>query len=465
VIKAHYPLVIIGAGPAGLAAASVAAGQGIEVALFDQQAAPGGQIYRGIESVSAQRAEQLGADYRRGGELVRAFRSSGAQYFPDTRVWSLTQGREIGLLQQGKAQMLTADQVLIAGGAMERPVPFPGWTLPGVMNAGAGQILFKAHGIVPADGVVLAGSGPLLLLLAWQYLHAGVEVQALLDLTPMVNHLFALPRLPRALLARHYLTRGLFYKRDLKRAGVSTLHNISELRAHGDERLESVSFRHRGRRERLETELLLVHFGVIPATQLTQVAGCRHDWDAGQQCWRPRLDTWGQTSVAGILVAGDSAGIGGARAAEHAGRLAALQALHALGRLDAASRDRLARQDRRWMQEDLHIRPFLESFFRISDTMLRVPDDDTLVCRCEEISAGAIRAAVADGHLDSNQVKFLTRCGMGPCRGRQCSQAVGHIIAAASGKTVAETGHYRERPPVSTLTLAQLAALYPEERE
>ena len=117
------------------------------------------------------------------------------------------------------------------------------------------------------------------------------------------------------------------------------------------------------------------------------------------------------------------------------------------------------------MQEDLHIRPFLESFFRISDAMLRVPDDDTLVCRCEEVSAGAIRAAVADGHLDSNQVKFLTRCGMGPCRGRQCAQAVGHIIAAASGRTVAETSHYRERPPVNTLTLAQLAALYPEERE
>ena len=96
---------------------------------------------------------------------------------------------------------------------------------------------------------------------------------------------------------------------------------------------------------------------------------------------------------------------------------------------------------------------------------MQVADDDTIVCRCEEVSAGQIRAAAADGHLDSNQVKFLTRCGMGPCRGRQCAQAVGHIIAAASGRTVAETGHYRERPPVNTLTLAQLAALYPEERE
>ncbi len=464
-MNAHYMLAVIGAGPAGLAAASLAAGQGIEVALFDEQPAPGGQIYRGIESAPPQRAAQLGAEYLRGEELVRAFRASGAQYFPDTRVWSLNPQREIGLLQEGRPQMVTADQVLIAGGAMERPVPFPGWTLPGVMNAGAGQILFKAHGIVPVDGVVLAGSGPLLLLLAWQYLHAGVEVQALLDLTPMVNHLFALPRLPRALLARHYLTKGLFYKRDLKRAGISTLHNVSGLRAHGRDRLEAVGFRHRGRCETLATELLLIHFGVIPATHLTRVAGCRHDWDRGQQCWRPRVDAWGQTSVPGILVAGDGAAIGGARTAEHAGRLAALQALHALGRLDTGSRDRLGRQDRKWMQEDLHIRPFLESFFRISDAMLRVPDDDTLVCRCEEVSAGTVRAAVANGHLDSNQVKFLTRCGMGPCQGRQCSQAVAHIIAAASGKAVAETGHYRERPPVNTLTLAQLATLYPEERE
>ena len=117
------------------------------------------------------------------------------------------------------------------------------------------------------------------------------------------------------------------------------------------------------------------------------------------------------------------------------------------------------------MLEDLRIRPFLDSLFRIPGGMLKVPDDDTLVCRCEEVSAGAIRAAVVQGHCDSNQVKFLTRCGMGPCQGRQCAAPVAHVVAAATGGTLEQSGHYRVRPPVKPLTLGQLAALYPDEVE
>jgi NADPH-dependent 2,4-dienoyl-CoA reductase/sulfur reductase-like enzyme len=229
--------------------------------------------------------------------------------------------------------------------------------------------------------------------------------------------------------------------------------------------LQAVSFLHNGREQSLEPAVLLVHFGIIPHTQLGRVAGCRHVWDDSQLCWRPHLDEWGRTSVEGILIAGDGGGIGGARSAEHAGRLAACQALYALGVLDRTTRQRLARKDRKWMRDESHIRPFLETFFRISDDMLQVADDDTLVCRCEEVSAGQIRAAVADGHRDSNQVKFLTRCGMGPCQGRQCGEAVSHIVAVASGKAVQDIGHYRERPPVNPLTLGQLAGLHSEETE
>ena len=464
-MKDHYSLVIIGAGPAGLAAAVLAAEQGIDTALLDEQPAPGGQIYRATEFIPAKRAGLLGTEYQRGGQLVSRFRDSGVDYFPDTQVWSLNHRREIGLLHARAPHMVSADQVLLANGAMERPVPFPGWTLPGVMNAGAGQILFKSHGIVPVDGVVIAGSGPLLLLLAWQYLHAGVKMKAILDLTPMRNHLRALPYLPRALLTGHYLTQGLAYKRDLKRAGVSTLHSITELHAEGGQQLASVSFHHKRRQRTIETDLLLVHFGIIPRTDLSLAAGCRHDWDRGQQCWRPRLDEWGNSSIDGILIAGDGAGIGGARTAEHAGRLAALQAVHALGRISRSERDHLARKDRKWMRADLHIRPFLEAFFHIPGKLLSVPDDDTIVCRCEEVTAGQIRAAVADGLGDSNQVKFLTRCGMGPCQGRQCADAVAHTVAAAGDHDIAQGGQYRGRPPVTPLTLGQLASLYPVERE
>lgn len=494
----HYSLVIIGAGPAGMSAATVAAEHELDVALLDEQKTPGGQIYRSMETIPTERASMLGSEYNHGKKLVSQFRrasiknasikndstkNTSIDYFPDTQVWSLQADssdskHEIGLLHNDNAEVITADQVLLANGAMERPIPFPGWTLPGVMNAGAGQILFKAHGIVPADGVVLAGSGPLLLLLAWQYLHAGVKIRALLDLTPMHNHLRALPYLPRALLARHYLIKGLGYKSELKKAGVSTLHNISDLRADGElqdgmqdelqlnsqsmSRLKTVSFKRKGKLHTIETELLLTHFGVIPQIQLSQAAGCKHLWDKSQQCWKPILDDWGNSSIDGIVIAGDGSGIGGARTAEHAGRLAVMQILYKLGRIDIQERNRLAKSDKKWMTEELHIRPFLEAFFHIPEKLLRQPDDDTVVCRCEEVTAGEIRQAVSDGHGDSNQVKFLTRCGMGPCQGRQCAEAVAHIVAAATGNNEPD-GLYRARPPVTPLTLGNLAELKSEQ--
>ena len=154
----------------------------------------------------------------------------------------------------------------------------------------------------------------------------------MLDLTPMRNHLRALPYLPRALLARHYLLKGISYKKDLKQAGISTLHNVSELSANGRQQLESISFFHRGKQQTIETDLLLTHFGVTPSIQLSQLAGCSHNWDSRQQCFRPQLDVWGNSSIENILIAGDGAGIGGARTAEHAGRLAALQAACSLAR-------------------------------------------------------------------------------------------------------------------------------------
>ena len=458
-MKAHYELAVIGAGPAGLSAAATAAAHGVDTVLLDEQSGPGGQIYRNIEAMPAQRAEHLGDEYQRGAELVQRMHASSAQWIADAAVWALDGRAELGVIHQGQARLLRAGRVIIASGAQERPVPFPGWTLPGAMNAGAGQILMKQAGLVPADGVVLAGSGPLLLLLAWQYLRAGVAVQAMLDVQPLGNWLRAAPQLPKALLARHYLTKGLRYKRDLKAAGIPMLHGVQQLRAVGGDRVQTVEFLHRGRLQRIDTGLLLTHFGVIPQTHLSRAAGCRHRWDAAQQCWRPVTDPWGATDLVAISVAGDGAGIGGARTAEHAGRLAALDAACRLGRIDAAQRDRLGRQDLTWMKQELWIRPFLDALFRPPTVMLRHPSDTEVLCRCEEVTAGDVRRAVGAGHRSPNAVKFFTRCGMGPCQGRQCAESVAQLIASETGQAPGDVEPYRVRTPLKPITIAELANL------
>ncbi|MDX1607482.1 MAG: (2Fe-2S)-binding protein, partial [Candidatus Competibacterales bacterium] len=413
-------LAIVGAGPAGLAAAATAVGLGLDTVLLDEQPGPGGQIYRAIDHSPLADPDRLGPDYRHGRTLVEALPDT--DYRPETTVWTVETavpgpGFEIGTLYRGRVDFLQARRLLLASGAQERPVPVPGWTLPGVMGAGAGQILLKAAATVPSGRTVLTGSGPLLYLLAVQYIDAGVPPVALLDTTPRAHYLAALPRLPMALAAPGLLLKGLALLRRIRRASVPHIGGVSGLRALGADRLEAVEYRRGGRTENLAADLLLLHQGVVPGVQITRALHCEHDWDPDQRCWRPRLDAWGNSSRDGLMVAGDGGGIGGARAAEHLGRLAALEAACRLGRIDPDRRDREAGPEHRALRRQLRVRPFLDRLYRPADAFCN-PPDETVICRCEEITAGELRRVVDLGCPGPNQAKSFSRCGMGPCQGR-----------------------------------------------
>jgi NADPH-dependent 2,4-dienoyl-CoA reductase/sulfur reductase-like enzyme len=262
---------VVGAGPAGLAAATVCAGAGLRTVLFDEQAAPGGQIYRGITETPVRRGRVFGKDYWAGEALVDAFRSSGAHHVPGATVWSLSAQREIGVSVSGSARFVTARRVILATGALERPFPIPGWTLPGVMTAGAAQILLKTAGLAASRGTVLAGSGPLLWLLAAQYLEAGVRLDAILDTTARASRGAALPH-ALAFLASPYLAKGLRLLRKV-RAGVRVFSNVTALRAEGGAKIERVVYRVGGGAEAtLPAETLLLHQGVVPNVNLAMAA-------------------------------------------------------------------------------------------------------------------------------------------------------------------------------------------------
>ena len=456
-MKDSYQLAVIGAGPAGMAAAQTAAGHGVDVVLFDEQTRPGGQVYRNIENTAVD-SGLLGKDYAMGAQIVQAFRQASLDYQPDTSVWYLDKSRQLGLLQQGFSEQVAVKRIIIATGAQERPMPFPGWQLPGIMTAGAGQILLKSAAMVPEDGVVLAGSGPLLLLLTWQYLQAGVKIAALLETTTKSNVGKALRYLPRALAASEYLFKGLQLTRAIRRAGIPWHKSVSNLRAQGDTELKAIHFSSEGKNHRIGTGLLLLHQGVIPDLQIAQAAGCELEWHEARQSWQPKLDQWGESSQSGIFVAGDLGGIVGARAARLTGQLAGLQVAHQLGVLDRSERKRLAGSIQNALNRHLAIRPFLDAYYRIAEPAL-VPLDETLVCRCEEVTVGQIRDVIALGCSGPNQAKAFTRCGMGPCQGRLCAATVEQIFASVLDKPVSEIGRYNARPPLKPITLGQIADL------
>jgi NADPH-dependent 2,4-dienoyl-CoA reductase/sulfur reductase-like enzyme len=459
----HWDLAVVGAGPAGLAAATLAAGQGARTLLLDENPTPGGQIYRGIEATPfAAPNDPLGADYHDGAALARAFRASGATHEPGATVWSLTREREIGVSRGGVARLISADRVILATGAVERPLPIPGWTLPGVMGAGGAQTLLKASGMAPGGRVVLAGSGPLLWLLAWQYLRAGVKIDAVLDATPRDNWRAALPHLP-GFLRSSYLAKGLKLLLAVRRR-VRVIGGVTAMAAVGDDRLQAVEYQAGGRAGRIEADTLLLHHGVIPNLNLAVSAGCATRWDEQGRAFAIDVDDWGATSVPGVAVAGDGAWIGGALAAAERGRLAALDALAGLGRIDAAARDRMAAPCRAALDRALAGRAFVDALYRPAPAFVN-PADAVIVCRCEEVTAGQIRQAAAAGCSGPNQAKSFLRCGMGPCQGRMCGATVTEVLADALNRAPAEIGHYRLRAPVKPITLAELASLPTREDE
>ena len=414
-VKSHYDLVIIGAGPAGMAAAIEASRHDLSTLVLDDQPSPGGQVYRHVLQNAVQResVSYLGGDYWSGQVLADAFVASSAVLCSESRVWQVTGDRQVFFSRKGTAKNVKASAVLIATGAMERPMPIPGWTLPGVMSVGAAQILLKTSGS-GADDAVVVGSGPLFYLTVWQYLQAGFGVSAVVDTAPVrmrpEHYLTAIPALMQPML----LLKGLRWRAEIRRK-TEYYAGATSLVISGEDSATGVTFQDTiGRTQNIPTKHVFIHQGVVPNVNLTMATDLQHQWHPRQLCWVPKTDMFGKSSVEGIFVAGDGMGIAGAAAAASSGRLAA--------------RWIVARVKKRpffmapvwcalkWRQAA--IRPFLDSLFKPPDDW-RVPEKShVIVCRCEALTKADVDAAIALGVSGLNQLKSYCRAGMGRCQGR-----------------------------------------------
>jgi NADPH-dependent 2,4-dienoyl-CoA reductase/sulfur reductase-like enzyme len=322
------------------------------------------------------------------------------------------------------------------------------------MTAGGAQTVLKAQGLVPSGRTVMAGNGPLLWLLAAQILRAGGKIEAIYDTSSRRNWLRAALHLPDFLLSP-YFSKGLALLREVK--AKVPVHGAREIAAVGTGKLQEVVVDGR----RIPADLLLLHQGVVPNVNLANAAGVAHRWNERQLCFVPVLDGDFQSSVPGIAVAGDGAGIAGGTAAAERGRIAAIAAVRALKPEADVPDPQNARQ--RLQREEMG-RAFLDELYRPVES-LRRPEGDTIVCRCEEVTAEQIRDMARIGCEGPNQMKAFLRCGMGPCQGRLCGLTVTELIADERGTTPDEVGYYRLRPPVKPISLGELASLPISEAE
>lgn len=460
----NYDLIVIGAGPAGMSAAALAAEAGLSVLLLDENPRAGGQIYRDLDQ-NAHRRDWLGPDYRAGQTLIEGIKDPRITCQFGASVWRVDadqDGRSVQVCwsQTGNSHHTEARHLLIATGAQERPTPFPGWTLPGVMPAGAAQILMKNAGLLPRDAV-LAGSGPLLYLVTAQMIAAGHPPKALVETQGPRDLLRAIPRLPQALLAPNPLRKGASLLRQIRRAGVPRYTNTRHFRVElsADDGLQ-FHFTQRGKAQALRCGLVLTHQGVIPSTHLSRACGIPHVWDNAQRCLKPQIDRWGATNLPQIHLAGDGAGILGAEAAALRGRLAVRDILRRFGRLSTDRRDQQSAADLAELRRASAIRPLLDRLYP-PPQWTETPPDDTIVCRCETLKAAPLRQAIAEGANGHRQLKTATRLGMGRCQGRQCDPTARALLVEAGHPPVEPP---RARHPVKPLTLGELARLAPSAR-
>ena len=443
---------MVGAGPAGLRAAATLVEAGLRPVLIEESARAGGQIYRRPPPGAERDPRALyGLEAGRATALHRLADALAQRvdHRPETLVWNI-HGRDLDLLGPEGHATLKPDRLILATGAVDRVLPFPGWTLPGVFTLGAAQIALKAQGMAIGTRVALVGAGPLLPLVATQYLKAGARLAAALAATPFRAKLTAAPGLAAE---PGTLAKGLWYTLRAALGGAPIRGGVRAVRAEGEARVTGLAYVDAGGRERrVACDAVGASFGLRSETQLADLAGCRFRFDPTLRQWLPERSAEGRSSVPEVYLAGDGAGIGGADVAELTGERTALSLLADLGHpVDAG---RVARLDAR-LARQRRFRDALEAAYPFPAHILDTVADGEVVCRCEGIDAGTLRRAARERDAgDLNRLKAFTRVGMGRCQGRMCGLAAGEILARARGAPVESVGRLRGQPPVKPIPMA-----------
>jgi thioredoxin reductase len=452
---------IVGAGPAGLAAAAEALARGLSVALLDDNALPGGQYFRQAPRELRRAGAADGREHRRAEALFRAIEHPRLRYLGGAVVWDAPGPGVLAFARGADSGRVQARAVVVASGAVERAVPFPGWTLPGVLTAGGVQNLIKSQRVLPGRRFLVAGNGPLLLVAAHSIVRAGGTVVEVAEGAVLAR---AWRHAPGLLAAPDVLRRGLGYRAALARAGVPVRSGQTIVAARGPGEvaeavvapIDPAGRVDRSRARAIAVDTVVAGFGLVPAVELTGLLGCRHRWDARRGGWVPERSGDLETTVRDVFAVGDGAGIGGAEVALVEGRLAGL--LVAL-RLGACDEPRVAGDLRRWRRRvrRLHrVRDAIAALWAPPASFLDLLASDTIVCRCEDVTAGEV-GGVVDADVESLDVlKAATRVTMGRCQGRNCLGTVTAILARARAVPREALGAPRPRPPARPIPLAAL---------
>jgi NADPH-dependent 2,4-dienoyl-CoA reductase/sulfur reductase-like enzyme len=461
-----YHVIIVGSGIGGMAAADLLCGCGLRILVVDENAHIGGQLLRkqpyakdGHRRFEPDRTKSwgLGLVDRLSAEKIHIL--NGAKVlgvFPENTL----------IVEESPQRIIEyrADVLILATGARERQLPFKGWDLPGVISTGAAQILMKGSGILPGRNTLVGGQGPLMLVLAAEILANGGKVAAIFDQNGVAEKLRVFTAgqtiWPKLLEGATYIAR-------LAAAGVTVKQRMRIVEAQGSNFLERVVAARtdsngsivQGTEEIHITDTLAVGYGFSPNIELPQQAGCAVSYATDKGGWHVMVDAGMKTSVDDVYALGETTGIGGAGKSLIEGQIAAWEILFRLGRVNEQTRAIKIGPLRRKHRQQIQYGRFLNRLCHMQPGFYGDIPDETVVCRCEEITMGEIRDQLEHGFKTMNGIKKATRSGMGYCQGRICGPIVSDIIGANRQQPPSEVGIPSARTPVKMVSLGALARM------
>jgi NADPH-dependent 2,4-dienoyl-CoA reductase/sulfur reductase-like enzyme len=485
-----FDIAVIGGGPAGMAAAQTAASNGASVILIDDANTLGGHFYKELPANFGNTSKYLHQKKLR--EIKRrqqTLTQSGAEVLLNARVWGIFDEKGATLNKEpcefkthfslhldhslSGITSIQASHLILSPGVYDRPLPFPGWELPGVLTPGAVQMQIEKQGLLPGQRVLVAGSGPLQMIVAAALARHGVEVVAMLDTCS------AFEGLPKILGALGGLRSRL--KEGLESIGVLARHRVLILFRHAVYRalgtrdtgvngvvigkVDREGHPIPGSQRELQVDTICMAYGFIPSIAITLHLGCEHRYDTDLQAFIPEHNEYLETSVPGIFVAGDITGVGGKPLADLQGQLAAITALEQLKKITGETATIIRKRLTSAVRREKRFSRWLWNRYRIRPGLLELVDDDTCLCRCEAVRIGPFRESLKNGGQDLYGVKLRTRLGMGQCQGRYCVPNAALFIAAQSGKPVSQLALPSIRPPIFPVRLKDIDGVEKEFEE
>jgi thioredoxin reductase len=450
-----YDVAIIGSGAAGIMSAITLQNDNLKVILIDDSFSLGGQFFKNVEENQDEKNKKLfGPEYSKGIELINELDINKIVYKGNASVWSIDKSSNIYYSKDNKSYTINAKKIIIATGSQERPYALKGWDKPGVLSATAAQIMLKESSLIK-DDAVFVGSGPLFYYVISQYIDAGAKIKAIIDTTPKINYLKSLKYLPKALKNAGILFKGLGFLLKFRKHKIKVHQFIKNVEFIGENKLQKILFDN----QTIETNLAFIHNGLVPNINLQLQAGCDYEYCNKKRSIDIKVNEFKQSSLDNIFVIGDSQSIKGVEVALIEAKIASLKILYDFNKITIESLDEKLKKYENELNDVSCMRDFLNALYLPSKEILQVNNDETIVCRCEEVKKIDIVKSLKIDSKGLNTIKTFTRCAMGNCQGRFCGLSLLEIVAKQTNTNIEELKYLNIRSPIKPVRIEELVNL------